>query len=43
LTEIRRRSDQLGRREPKGKRYSRRDATNAQAGWVGEGGFGLRG
>jgi hypothetical protein len=32
--------DQLGRREPKGKTYSRRDATDARAGWAGEGGFG---
>jgi hypothetical protein len=43
LTERRERSDQLRRREPKGKTYFRKDATNARARWVGEDGFGLRG
>jgi hypothetical protein len=43
LIESRGRSDQLGRREPKGKTYSRRDVTDARARWAGEGGFGLRG
>jgi hypothetical protein len=43
LTESRGRSDQLGRREPKRKTYSRRDATDARAGWASEGGFGLQG
>jgi hypothetical protein len=43
LTERRGRSGQLRRREPKGKTYSRRDATDARARWAGEGGFGLRG
>jgi hypothetical protein len=31
------------RREPKGKTYSHRDATDARAGWASEGCFGLRG
>jgi hypothetical protein len=39
FTERRGRSDQLGRRKPKGKAYSHRDATDARAGWAGEGGF----
>jgi hypothetical protein len=43
LIERRGRSDPLVRREPKGKTYSRRDATDTRAGWAGEGGFGLRG
>jgi hypothetical protein len=43
LTERRGRSDQLRRREPKGKTYSHRDAIDARAGWADEGGFGLRG
>jgi hypothetical protein len=43
LTERRGRGDQLGRREPKGKTYSREDATDARARWAGWGGFGLRG
>jgi hypothetical protein len=43
LTESRGRSDQVGRREPKGKTYSHRDAADARAGWAGEGGFGLWG
>jgi hypothetical protein len=33
--ELRGRSEQLGRREPKGKAYSRRDATDARARWAG--------
>jgi hypothetical protein len=37
------RGGQLGRREPKGKMYSREDATDAQARWAGQGSFGLRG
>jgi hypothetical protein len=43
LTERRERSDQLGRREPKGKMYFHKDATDAQARWVGEDSFGLWG
>jgi hypothetical protein len=43
LTERRGRGGQLGRREPKGKTYSREDATDARARWAGWGGFGLRG
>jgi hypothetical protein len=43
LTERRGRGGQLGRREPKGKMYSREDATDARARWAGRGGFGLRG
>jgi hypothetical protein len=43
LTERRGRSGQLGRREPKGKTYSREDATDARARWAGRGGFGLWG
>jgi hypothetical protein len=34
---------QLGRREPKGKTYSREDVTDVRARWAGWGGFGLRG
>jgi hypothetical protein len=30
-------------REPKGKMYSREDATDARARWAGRGSFGLRG
>jgi hypothetical protein len=37
------RGGQLGRREPKGKTYSREDATDARARWAGRGGFGLLG
>jgi hypothetical protein len=40
LIERRERSDQLGRREPKGKTYFREDATDARARWDGKGGFG---
>jgi hypothetical protein len=43
LTERRERSNQLGMREPKGKTYFRKDATDARARWAGEDGFGLRG
>jgi hypothetical protein len=43
LVERRGRGGQLGRREPKGKTYSREDATDARARWAGRGGFGLRG
>jgi hypothetical protein len=43
LTERQGRCGQLGRREPKGKTYSREDATDARARWAGWGGFGLRG
>jgi hypothetical protein len=43
LTERRGRDGQLGRREPKGKMYSREDATDARARWAGRGDFGLRG
>jgi hypothetical protein len=43
LTERRGKGGQLGRREPKGKTYSREDATDARARWAGRGGFGLRG
>jgi hypothetical protein len=43
LTERRERSDQLGRHEPKGKTYFRKDATDARARWASEDGFGLRG
>jgi hypothetical protein len=42
LTKRRERSDQLGRREPKGKTYFREDVTDARARWAGEDGFGLR-
>jgi hypothetical protein len=42
LTERRERSDQLERREPKGKTYIRKDSTDAWARWAGEDGFGLR-
>jgi hypothetical protein len=34
---------QLRRREPQGKTYFREDATNAQARWAVQGGFGLQG
>jgi hypothetical protein len=34
LTERRGKGGQLGRREPKGKTYSREDATNARARWA---------
>jgi hypothetical protein len=37
------RGGQLRRSEPKGKMYSREDATNARARWEGRGGFGLWG
>jgi hypothetical protein len=40
LTERRERSDQLGRREQKGKTYFREDATDSWARWAGKGGFG---
>jgi hypothetical protein len=43
LTERRGRGGQLGRREPKGKTYSREDVTDARARWAGRGSFGLRG
>jgi hypothetical protein len=43
LIERRGRGDQLGRHEPKGKTYSREDATDARARWAGRGGFGLQG
>jgi hypothetical protein len=43
LAERRGRGGQLGSREPKGKTYSREDATDARARWAGRGGFGLRG
>jgi hypothetical protein len=42
LTERRGRG-QPGRREPKGKTYSREDVTDARARWAGRGGFDLRG
>jgi hypothetical protein len=41
LTERRGRGGPLGRREPKGKTYSREDVTDARARWAGRGGFGL--
>jgi hypothetical protein len=43
LIERRGRGDQLGRREPKGKTYSREDTTDMGARWADRGGFGLRG
>jgi hypothetical protein len=43
LIERRRRGGQLRRREPKGKTYSREDATDARVRWAGRGGFGLPG
>jgi hypothetical protein len=43
LTERRGRGGQLGRREPKGKTYSREDAIDARARWACRGGFSLRG
>jgi hypothetical protein len=41
LTERRGKGGQLERREPKGKMYSREDATDARARWADRGGFGL--
>jgi hypothetical protein len=41
LTERPERSDQLGRRKPKGKTYFHKDATDARARWAGEDGFDL--
>jgi hypothetical protein len=43
LTERRGKGGQLGRREPKGKTYSREDVIDVRARWAGRGGFGLRG
>jgi hypothetical protein len=43
LTERQGKGGQLGRREPKGKTYSREDATDVRARWAGRGGFGLQG
>jgi hypothetical protein len=43
LTERQERSDQLGRRESKGKTYFCKDGTDARARWADEDGFGLRG
>jgi hypothetical protein len=43
LSEKRGRGGRRGRREPKGKTYSREDATGARARWAGRGSFGLRG
>jgi hypothetical protein len=43
LSEKRGRGGRCGRREPKGKTYSREDATDARARWAGWGSFGLRG
>jgi hypothetical protein len=43
LTERRVKGGQLGRREPKGKTYSRVDAIDVWTRWAGRGGFGLRG
>jgi hypothetical protein len=43
LAERRGRGGQLGRREPKGKTYSREDVTDARARWAGHVSFGLRG
>jgi hypothetical protein len=43
LSEKRGRGGQRGRREPKGKTYSREDATDARARFAGRGSFGLRG
>jgi hypothetical protein len=43
LTERRGRGGQLRRREPRGKTYSREDATDARARWAGRGVFGLLG
>jgi hypothetical protein len=43
LAERRGRGGQLRRREPKGKMYSREDATDARARWAGRGGFVLWG
>jgi hypothetical protein len=41
LTESRGKGGQLRRRKPKGKTYSREDATDARARWAGRGSFGL--
>jgi hypothetical protein len=43
LSEKQGRGGRRGRREPKGKTYSREDATNARARWADRGSFGLRG
>jgi hypothetical protein len=43
LSERRGRGDRRRRREPKGKTYSREDATDARARWAGRGSFGLQG
>jgi hypothetical protein len=43
LSEKRGRGSRRGRREPKGKTYSRGDATDARARWAGRGSFSLRG
>jgi hypothetical protein len=43
LSERQGRGGPLRRREPKGKTYSREDATDVRARWAGRGGFGLRG
>jgi hypothetical protein len=43
LTERRGKGGQLGRRDLKGKTYSCEDATYAQARWVGQSSFGMRG
>jgi hypothetical protein len=41
LPERRGRGGRRGRREPKGKTYSREDATDVRARWAGRGSFGL--
>jgi hypothetical protein len=43
LTERRGTCGQLGRREPKGKAYSREDVTDVRARWASRGSFGLQG
>jgi hypothetical protein len=43
LSEKRGRGGRRGRREPKGKMYSREDAIDARARWAGRGSFSLRG
>jgi hypothetical protein len=43
LSERRGRGGQHGRREPKGKTYSREDATDTWARWADRGSFGLQG
>jgi hypothetical protein len=43
LSEKRGRGGRRKRREPKGKAYSREDATDAWARWASRGSFGLRG